>query len=99
MERPELNSIYNRYKDNPNVVFISFARNQKAPLEKFLVNRPFLYPVVPLTEELIGKFAIKGYPQNQIIGKDGKYFFNSLAAGIGSGVIIRKAIENALRSE
>jgi thiol-disulfide isomerase/thioredoxin len=98
MERPELNSIYTSYKDNPNVVFISFARNQKVQLEKFLVTRPFLYPVVPLTEELIGKFGIKGYPQNQIIGKDGKYFFNSIAAGIGSGVILRRAIEQALRS-
>jgi thiol-disulfide isomerase/thioredoxin len=98
MERPELNSIYNSYKDNPHVVFISFARNQKVQLETFLVNRPFLYPVVPLTAELIGKLAIKGYPQNQIIGKDGKYFFNSIAAGIGSGVIMRRAIEQALRS-
>jgi thiol-disulfide isomerase/thioredoxin len=98
MERPELNSIYNSYKDNPNVVFISFARNQKEQLEKFLVKRPLLYPVVPLTEELIGKFDLKGYPQNQIIGKDGKYFFNSIAAGIGSGVLIRREIERALRS-
>jgi thiol-disulfide isomerase/thioredoxin len=98
MERPELNSIYTSYKDNPNVVFLSFARNQKQQLEKFLVTRPFLYPVVPLTEELLGKFDIKGYPQNQIIGKDGKYFFNSLAAGIGSGVILRRAIEQALCS-
>jgi thiol-disulfide isomerase/thioredoxin len=95
MERSELNSIYNSYKDNPNVVFLSFARNQKEQIEKFLVTRPFLYPVVPLTEELLG---LKGYPQNQIIGKDGRYFFNSLAAGIGSGVILRREIERALRS-
>lgn len=98
MERPALNSLYNTYKDNPNVVFLSFARNQKGPLEQFLVDRPFLYPVVPLTQELIGKFGIKGYPQNQLIGKDGKYFFNSLAAGIGSGVILRREIERALRN-
>lgn len=98
MERPELNSIYNSYKDNPNVVFLSFARNQKEQLEQFLVNRPLLYPVVPLTQELIGKFDLKGYPQNQIIGKDRKYCFNSLAAGIGSGVILRRAIEQALHS-
>jgi thiol-disulfide isomerase/thioredoxin len=98
MERRELNSIYNSYKDNPNVVFLSFARNQKEQLEKFLVKSPFLYPIVPLTKELIGKFDVTGYPQNQIIGKDGKYFFNSMAAGIGSGVIIRREIERALRS-
>jgi thiol-disulfide isomerase/thioredoxin len=67
MERSELNSIYNSYKDNPNVVFLSFARNQKEQIEKFLVTRPFLYPVVPLTEELLGKFDLKGYPQNQIL--------------------------------
>jgi len=98
MERPELNSIYNSYKDNPDVVFISFARNRKEQLEKFLKKRPFLYSVVSLNEELIKKFDIQGYPQNQIIGKDGKYFFNSKAAGIGSGIIIRRAIEKALRS-
>lgn len=98
MERPELNDIYNSYKGNPDVVFVSFAKNGKEQLDKFLAKRPFLYPVVPLDEALIKSFDIKEYPQNQIIGKDGKYFFNSKAAGIGSGVIIRREIENALNS-
>jgi thiol-disulfide isomerase/thioredoxin len=98
MERPELNDIYTSFKDNPDVVFLSFARNNKEQLNKFLAKRPFLYPVVPLDEELTVKFDIKGYPQNQIIGRDGKYLFNSNAAGIGSGVIIRREIERALRS-
>lgn len=98
MERPELNDIYLTYKDHPEVVFISFARNQQEQLRKFLARKEFLYPVVPLDEELIRKFEINGYPQNQLIGKDGRYFFNSKAAGIGSGIIIRRAIEEALKS-
>lgn len=97
MERPELNAIYSLYKDNSDVIFLSFAKNTKDQLEKFLVKRPFSYPVVELSTELIGLLDLNyGYPQNQVIGKRGTYVFNSRAAGIGSGIIIKEAIEKAL---
>ena len=96
MERAELNRIYSKYQDNPEVVFLSFARNNKEQLEKFLAEKEFLYPVIPLNKELIELFGLKGYPVNQVIDKKGKYSFNSSAAGIGSGLIIEEAIEKAL---
>lgn len=97
MERPELNAIYSKYKDNADVIFLSFAKNTKNQLEKFLLKRPFSYPVVELNNGLIELLDLNyGYPQNQIVGKDGTYVFNSRAAGIGSGIIIKEAIEKAL---
>lgn len=97
MERPELNAIYSKYNHNTDVIFVSFAKNTKNQLEKFLLKRPFSYPVVELNNELIELLDLNyGYPQNQILGKDGTYVFNSRAAGVGSGIIIREAIEKAL---
>ena len=98
MERPELNAIYSKYENNPDIVFVSFAKNSKSQLIEFLKKKPFNYPVIVLTDELIDSLDINyGYPQNQIIGKDGTYVFNSKAAGIGSGIIINEAIKTALK--
>ena len=97
-ERRTLNAIYNKYKDNPNIVFISFAKSKKAQLQKYLEKRPFLYPIAELNDQLISLLDVHSYPQNQIIGKDGKYIFNSHSAGTGSGIIIKEAIDKALNS-
>ena len=98
-ERKALNAIYNEYKGNPDVVFISIAKSKKVQLEKYLVKRPFLYPIAELNEQLINLLEVHSYPQNQIIGKDGKYFFNSHSVSAGSGIILKEAIDKALASQ
>lgn len=98
MERPSLNDLTKIYTDNKDVVFISFARNDKEQLTKFLKENPILYNVVPTDKNFImTKFEINAYPVNIIIDRDGKYFFNSAASGIGILRILQKQIDKALK--
>lgn len=76
MERPSLNDLTKIYADNKDVVFISFAKNDKEQLTNFLAENPILYNVVPTDKDFIKtKFEINEYPVNIIIDRDGKYFF------------------------
>lgn len=98
MERPALNELTKLYKDNKEVIFISFARNDKEQLTNFLTENPFLYNVIPTDKDLIKtKFEINQYPFNIIVDRNGKYYFNSSPTGIGIMTILQRHIENALK--
>ena len=88
----------NIYKDNKDVVFIAFAKNSKEELAPFLKEHPFLYKVIPTEKDYIKtKFESNAYPVNIIVDKNGKYFFNSGASGIGISTILQRQIEKALK--
>ncbi len=98
MERPALNDLTKIYEHNNDVVFISFAKNDKESLVKFLAKYPILYNVVATDRDFIKTtFEVNEYPVNIIIDRNGKYFFNSSASGIGILTILQKQIDKALR--
>ena len=98
VERPSLNDLTKVYADNKDVVFISFAKNDKEQLTKFLTENPILYNVVPTDKDFIKtKFEINGYPVNIILDRNGKYFFNSSASGVGILTILQRQIDKALK--
>jgi thiol-disulfide isomerase/thioredoxin len=98
MERPSLNDLTKVYADNKDVVFISFAKNDKEQLTKFLKEYPILYNVVPTDKDFIKtEFEINEYPVNIILDRNGKYFFNSSASGVGILTILQRQIDKALK--
>jgi len=98
VERPALNELVKKYAGRNDVIFISFARNSKEELLPFLRDSPLLCAVVPTEKDFIKKhLGGNGFPSNIIVGKDGKYFYNSLASGIGIANILEQQIEKALR--
>lgn len=98
MERPSLNDLTKVYADNKDVVFISFAKNDKEQLIKFLAENPILYNVVPTDKDFIKtQFEINEYPVNIILDRNGKYFFNSSASGVGILTILQRQIDKALK--
>lgn len=98
MERPALNELQKFYDGNENVVFIAFAKNSKEQLDKFLHDHPILYTVVPTDKDYIKNvFELNSYPVNIVVGKDGTYFFNSIASGIGISTILKREIDKALK--
>lgn len=72
-EFPQVNALVNRYKANPDVVFVSLARNDAATLKDFLSHREFRYAVVPASEPYIAdSLHLRAYPTHLVVGKDGK---------------------------
>ena len=98
MERPSLNNLTKIYADNKDVVFISFARNTKEEVDKFLKENPILYKIIPTEKDYIKtKFDSNAYPVNIIVDKEGKYFYNSSPTGIGIVRILQEKIDRALK--
>ncbi|TAJ14272.1 TlpA family protein disulfide reductase [Marinilabiliaceae bacterium JC017] len=97
LEVSALNNLYEKYKDNPEVVFISFARNSPEDLKTHLEKKEFTYPTVYFNDNLSQKIKVKTYPSNIVIDKSGKYAFESIGVDFGSVLLLDRAIKSALQ--
>lgn len=95
-EIPELNEVYETYKNNSEVVFASITFDKKEKVDAFLEKYALQYPVVSDALEICKLFKISGYPTNIVIDKNGN-FYDSISGGFDQiGHQISKSIQNAL---
>jgi len=95
-EIPELNEVYEKYKNDTNVVFASITYDKQDKVNSFLKKFPIKYPVVSNAKEICDLFKITGYPTNIIIDKNGNYF-DYISGGFPQiGHQISNSIKNAL---
>lgn len=92
-EMPELNKIAKAYENNPNVIFIAIALDQKDDIKDFLKTNPFTYHIVDDGKEFADKYEIKSYPTNIVLDKEGKVKFHSTGYGWSGLDGLKKAID------
>ena len=95
MEMPELNKIKDTYANDPGIVFIAIALDEKYKVKDFLKNSPFNYTIVPDGKTYASMYGIRGYPTNIVIGKDGNIAFHLTGYGPEYPIWIKEAIEKA----
>jgi thiol-disulfide isomerase/thioredoxin len=95
-EIPDLNRLYDRYKDRADIVFIAptfeFAEN----VDSFLVNHPFHYPILPEAYEAIKSYKAISYPLNVIIDFDGRIAYVSAGGLAGIEYLMDHKIRDLL---
>ena len=96
-EIPELNKIALSYANNPNIVFIAVALDEKDDLKKFLKDHPFAYHIVDEGKEIAAKYEIKNYPTSVILDKEGKVKFHTIGYGPYTLEGFIKTIEEVLK--
>jgi len=72
-EIPELNTIYQKYKDNPDVVFASVCRDNEERVISFIKKHPIDIPISVVSKNNIDVFNVDGFPTNILIDKKGNY--------------------------
>ena len=95
-ELPDLNRLYDRYKDRADIIFIAptfeFAEN----IDSFLVNHPFNYNILPEAYEAIKNYKAIAYPLNVIIDFDGRIAYVSAGGLPGIEYLLDKKIRDLL---
>lgn len=77
-----VNALVAKYQSNPEVVFVSLAYDEAAPLRRFLLQKPLRYAVVPqMMTYMQEKLQVNGYPTHVVVGRDGRiaYMTNTAA--------------------
>ncbi|WP_139957287.1 TlpA family protein disulfide reductase [Flavicella sediminum] len=85
-EIPHLNTIKEEFKDDPNVVFIGVALDDKSRLNSFLKKTKFDYGIVSDGRFEAKLFDVPAYPTNIIIDQAGKIQFYKTGGLTGSSV-------------
>ncbi len=93
MEIPELNKIALQYANDPNIMFVAIALDDKSDIKKFLKDNPFEYHIVDDGRMYADLYKIRSYPTNVVLDKEGKVRFHTAGYGPGTALWIKKAIE------
>ncbi|HYJ89754.1 MAG TPA: TlpA disulfide reductase family protein [Pyrinomonadaceae bacterium] len=94
-EIPKLSAVADKFKGNPDVVFLAVATNTPQELRTFLRGRSFNYRHIGQGLSLVKLFDFNGYPKNIVIGRDGKivYWRTSIHAWDKFESVIRGELE------
>ena len=95
MEMPALNKLTEKYKNDPNVVFIAIALDDERSLRDFLKTSRFGYHVVSDGRDYANLYRIHLYPTNLVLDKEGKVVFSSVGYAINTPYWIKKSIEDS----
>lgn len=95
-ELPELNEVYQKYKDNDDIVFAAITFERLPKIEKFLEKYELQYPIVPQQGGFSQKVSRGSYPTNVIVKRDGTVQEYITGGMNGIGKQIEAAIEAAL---
>ena len=97
-EIPGLNKLAEQYKDNPDVMFIAIAKNQKEEVISFLEKREFNYIQTLANEEVIQFFG-NGFPKNVIVNSEGKIRFHYMGGTPDINVHIERILKDLLENK
>lgn len=97
LEMPELRQLTADYGANPNVVFISLAREEAAKLRRYVADKgDFGFAIVPLPPGLASRYGIAGYPTTVVLDRQGQFAYDKEGYA-GNLLRLREAIDLALR--
>jgi len=96
-EIPELNGLVEKYKDNPDVVFLAITHNGKELVDDFLNSHPFDYIVIPDAQSIVDDYIVMGFPTNMVLDKLGDIQYHSMGYRHKIDNILDKEIRKALK--
>ncbi len=94
-EIPELSRIAQKYKDDPEVVFVGFALDDSHDIKEFIKKSPFAYRLVSESRDIAHQYNINMYPTNVVIDKEGKVRLHYVSAPFNGGYWIDKVIKES----
>ena len=95
-EIPQLNQVVEKYRDNPDVVFIAPSLDRKAQIEAFLQKHPFLYHIAPQAKQQANQYGVFGYPTHYVINRLGKIEATFQGVNHNIETLLGDAIDSAL---
>ncbi len=95
-EIPELNKVYEKYKNNEDIVFAAITFEKEDKIARFQERYNLKYPIVGQTGSFSQAITRGAYPTNVIVKRDGSIQEYISGGMVGIGKQIEAAIEAAL---
>lgn len=96
MEMPQLNALVDSFANNPDVVFLSVALDERYDIVDFLKSHPFKYRIIDGGRYITNGLGIKSYPTHVVLDRAGKVVFHTSGLAPNTVFWIKKSIEAGL---
>lgn len=97
LEHKSLNEFGTKYNNDPRVVFLSIALNDKGVIDKYLAKSPLKAIVVADGQAICDDVGVTGFPTHVIIDKSGKTVLWEVGSSEESGEQLGKVVEKLLK--
>lgn len=96
-EMPEIQKLYDKFKDNENVVFVLVTNENTETIAQFIDKKKYTFPVYSALSNPPNKFATKSIPTTFLIDKRGNILINKKGVANWSSQKTVDIINNALK--
>jgi thiol-disulfide isomerase/thioredoxin len=96
-EMPEIQGLYDFYKDNPNIAFIMVSNEETETVKKFIEKRSYTFPVYTSKYQAPEIFYSQSIPITFLIAKDGRIVIREVGATKWNGKKMRDIIESLIK--
>lgn len=77
MEMPEFNTLVEKYKSHPDVVFLGITFDSQEKVKEFIKNQGFDYTLIPGQQTLLTQtLQISSFPTNIVVDREGNIAFS-----------------------
>ena len=95
-EMPEIQGLYDFYKDNTNIAFIMVSNEEPEPVKNFIEKRNYTFPVYTSKYRAPEIFYSQSIPVTFLIAKDGRIVIREVGATKWNGKKMRTIIESLI---
>lgn len=95
-EMPVLQELYNKYRNNPDVVFLSATTDPKTTVDNFMADKGYDLPVYYIQTAPPGQLASRSIPITFLIGKKGDIAIRKTGAADWNSKKVTETIDGLL---
>jgi len=96
-EMPEIQKLYNNYKNNDNIMFYMITSDPVSKMKKFVTNRKYDFPVFHAKGETPVPFKVRSIPTTFVLSKSGKIVIRETGAANWGGKKMVEIIDNLIK--
>lgn len=96
-EMPEIQKLYDMYKNNPNIEFVLVTNENTSVISQFIDRKKYTFPVYTALTNPPNKFSTNSIPTTFLINKNGEILIHKVGAANWSGKKMVETINNALK--
>ena len=96
-EMPEIQTFYNKFKDNKDVVFIIASSENLDVIQKFIADEGYTFPVFSIQSQVPAIMEYNTIPTSFLINKTGGIVLHHTGVAKWGGEKMEKTIKNLLK--
>jgi len=96
-EMPEIQSFYDKFKDNENVAFIVASAEDANIIQKFIADKGYTFPVYSIQSQIPNVMSYNTIPTSFLINKKGEIVLHHTGVAKWGGEKMEKTVKDLLR--